>query len=71
MLPKKQGNFRVNFKCMNWTVLIIVGVALIVLVVFLVWRNTKDEKEFEQQQNNDYHKTIDAEGDIETEEKLK
>ncbi len=56
---------------MNWTVLIIVGVALIVLVVFLVWRNTKDEKEFEQQQNNDYHKTIDAEGDIETEEKLK
>lgn len=71
MLPKKQVNFSTKFKCMNWIVLIIVGVALIVLIIFLVWRNTKDEKEFEQQQNNDYHKTKDEEGDIETEEKLK
>lgn len=56
---------------MNWTVIIIVGIALVVLIVFLVQRNVKDEKEFEQQQNNDYHKVKDVEGDIETEEKLK
>lgn len=56
---------------MNWTVLIIVGIALVALIVFLVMRNMKDEKEFEKQQNNDYRKIKDAEGDIDTEEKLK
>jgi FtsZ-interacting cell division protein ZipA len=56
---------------MNWTVIIIAGIALIALIVFLVWRNAKDKKEFEQQQNNDYHKTKDEEGDIDVEEKLK
>jgi FtsZ-interacting cell division protein ZipA len=56
---------------MNWIVIIIVGIALVALIVFLVWRNVKDEKEFEKQQNNDYHKTKDAEEDIEIEEKLK
>jgi FtsZ-interacting cell division protein ZipA len=55
---------------MNWTVIVIVGIALIALIVFLVRRNAKDEKEFEQQQNNDYHKTKDEEGDIDIEEKL-
>ncbi len=55
---------------MNWTVIIIVGIALIALIVFLVRRNAKDEKEFEQQQNNDYHKTKDEEGDTDIEEKL-
>lgn len=53
---------------MNWTVIIIVGITLVALIVFLVRRNAKDEKEFEQQQNNDYHKTKDEENDIEIEE---
>ena len=55
---------------MNWPVIIIVGIALIALIVFLVRRNAKDEKEFEQQQNNDYHKTKNEEGDVEVEEKM-
>jgi FtsZ-interacting cell division protein ZipA len=55
---------------MNWTVIVIVGIAIIALIVFLIWRNAKDEKEFEQQQNNNYHKTKDEEGDIDIEEKL-
>jgi FtsZ-interacting cell division protein ZipA len=56
---------------MNWTVIIIVGIALVALVVFLVRRNAKDEKEFEQQQNSDYHKTKNEEGDVDAEEKMK
>jgi uncharacterized protein YxeA len=46
---------------MNWTVIIIVAVLLAALVGFLVLRNMKDEKEFEQQLNQDYHKPKDAE----------
>lgn len=56
---------------MNWTVIIIVGIALLILVVFLVRRNMKDEKEFENQQKNDYHKTKDEEGDTEIDEVMK
>jgi preprotein translocase subunit YajC len=53
---------------MNWPVIIIFAIAAIAFIVFLVIRNQKDEKEFEQQQNNDYHKTKDAEKDIEINE---
>ena len=56
---------------MNWPVLIIVGIVLLVLIVFLVRRNIKDEKEFETRQNNDYHKTKDEEGDTEIDEVMK
>ena len=50
---------------MNWTVLILFGIAAVVLIVFLVVRNQKDEKVFEEQIKNDYHKTKDEEGDAE------
>lgn len=56
---------------MNWTVIIIVGILLIALVVFLVWRNIKDEREVEAQLKNDYRKTKDEEGDTDTEEVMK
>jgi len=56
---------------MNWLVLIPVGIAAIALIVFLIVRNQKDEKAFENQLNNDYRKTKDEEGDVETEEPLK
>ncbi|HQW44570.1 MAG: hypothetical protein IPP02_05565 [Chitinophagaceae bacterium] len=56
---------------MNWLILIPVGIGLIALIVFLVMRNQKDEKEFEQQLNTDYHKSKDEEGDIEIDETLK
>jgi len=53
---------------MNWIILILFGIAAIALTVFLVVRNRKDEKDFEEQVNNDYHKTKDEEGDTNTEE---
>lgn len=53
---------------MNWPLIIIFGIAAIAFIVFLVIRNQKDEKDFEQQLNNDYHKTKDAEKDIEIKE---
>jgi type II secretory pathway pseudopilin PulG len=56
---------------MNWTVLIIFGVLALALVIFLVVRNQKDEKEFEEQANNDYHKTKDEENDTEIDEVTK
>ncbi len=39
---------------MNWPVIIIVGIVLLALVIFLVRRNMKDEKEVEAQLKNDY-----------------
>ena len=56
---------------MNWAILIPVGIVLIALVVFLVMRNMKDEKKFEEQLKNDYHKSKDEEGDAEIDEVMK
>jgi uncharacterized membrane protein len=56
---------------MNWYVIIIVSLIIIGLLVFLVMRNRKDEKDFEQQLNQDYHHTKDAEGDVDEEEAVK
>ena len=55
---------------MNWLILIPVGALLIILVTFLIMRNIKDEKKFEQQLNNDYHKSKE-EGDVDIEEIMK
>ena len=41
---------------MNWPIVIVVGVAVIALIIFLVVRNNKDEKIFEDQLNNDFTK---------------
>lgn len=56
---------------MNWILLTIFGIAAIALVVFLVLRNRKDEKDFEEQVNNDYPKAKDEEGDVDAEELTK
>jgi flagellar biosynthesis/type III secretory pathway M-ring protein FliF/YscJ len=53
---------------MNWVIIIIVGVLAVALIVFLIIRNQKDEKEFEGELNNDYPKPRDEEGDIEIDE---
>jgi large-conductance mechanosensitive channel len=53
---------------MNWNILIPVGVVLVALIVFMVLRNIKDEKKFEKQLNEDYHKSKDEEGDAEIDE---
>lgn len=56
---------------MNWPIIIVVGIAVIALIVFLVMRNQKDEKQFEQQVTNDFPKAKDEEGDTEVDEVLK
>jgi uncharacterized protein YoxC len=48
---------------MNWTAFIFIAIAIIALVIFLVARNLKDKRDFENQLNNDYHKSKDQEGD--------
>ncbi|MGZ5219071.1 MAG: hypothetical protein ACXWWD_07625 [Chitinophagaceae bacterium] len=53
---------------MNWPLIIIFGIAAIALIVFLIVRNQKDEKEFENRLKNDYRKTKDEEGDAEIDE---
>jgi hypothetical protein len=53
---------------MNWFILIPFAVAVIVLVVYLVKRNLKDETKLEDQMKNDYRKSKDEEGDIDIEE---
>ncbi len=39
---------------MNWTIIIIVAVLAIALIVFLVTRDQKDEKEIEEEIDNDF-----------------
>ena len=56
---------------MDWIVMILFGIAAIILIVFLVIQNRKDEKGFEKQLKNDYRKTKDEEGDIEIDEIMK
>lgn len=56
---------------MNWPIIIGVGVLLIALVVFLVKRNVKDEKDFEHQVNEDFHKSKEEEGDASIDEETK
>ena len=56
---------------MNWTVLIFFGIGAVALIILLVMRNQKDEKIFEDQVNNDYHKTKVEENDAEIDEVTK
>jgi hypothetical protein len=64
---KNNGNFNTNNLYMNWTVLILFGIFAVALIIFLIVRNQKDEKVFEDQINSDYHKSKNEEGDAETE----
>jgi hypothetical protein len=56
---------------MNSLVLLFIGMAAIALIVFLVIRNLKDKKQFEQGLNNDFPKNKKGEGDIEMNEARK
>lgn len=41
---------------MNWYIIIPFGIAVIALILFLIKRNHKDEKEYETFLNNDFQK---------------
>ena len=56
---------------MNWYVLIPVAIGAGALIVFLVFRNIKDEKKVVDQLKNDYRKSKDEEGDVDVEGKMK
>jgi len=56
---------------MNWPAIIIVGIILLALVVFLVKRNIRDEKEVEQQLKEDYPKPKDEGDEEENTEEMK
>ena len=56
---------------MDWLIIIPVGIVLIGLLIFIIKRNMKDEKDFETQLKNDFHKTKQQGGDIKIEEETK
>jgi hypothetical protein len=49
----------------TWLVIALILIILAILVILLVIKNRKDEKEFEDQVKQDYHKT--KPGDVDTE----
>jgi len=55
---------------MNWLIIIPVGIAIVALIIFMIRRNQKDEKDLENKLNNDYPKLDDQELDPETEERV-
>jgi len=57
---------------MNWPLMIVLGVAVIAFIIFVVRRNLKDEKDFEQRIKSDYHHDARSEkADIESEKRIK
>ncbi len=56
---------------MNLFAVSVTVVICIALIVFVIVRNQKDKKQFEQQLKNDYHKTKDEEDDVDADEVLK
>ncbi len=56
---------------MNIFAITVTVLICIALLVFVIVRNQKDEKQFEQQLKDDYHKTKDEEGDVDVDEVLK
>lgn len=49
---------------MNWLATAIFGMVTLAMLVFLIVRNLKDKKQFEENINEDYHKPRNEEGDI-------
>jgi hypothetical protein len=56
---------------MNWLTITLIAIPAAILVGFLIYRNQKDEKEFEEEIMNDYTKPRNEEGDIDIDELTK
>jgi len=52
----------------NWTIISVVGVLVIILIVFLIRRNQRDEKELIEKLNNDYKTTPEADSELNDED---
>jgi FtsZ-interacting cell division protein ZipA len=48
---------------MNWPAIIIIGIVVLAFIVFLAWRNSKDEKGFKRQLKSTYRKSTKNEDD--------
>lgn len=48
----------------NWTVIGIVALCIVVLVIFLVWKNRKDKKELTRLLNEEYKNVNKGENDL-------
>jgi len=56
---------------MNWALVIPIGVAALIIVALLAWKNLKDEKKIVENMKQDYPKSKDEEGDTEIEDVMK
>ena len=57
---------------MNWPLIVVLGVAVIAFIIFVLRRNFKDEKDFEETIKNEYrHSARSEKADIETETRTK
>lgn len=55
---------------MNWYILTAVGVFVVLLIIYLVRANIKDEKKFEEGINKNYPHSTDSPKDIDIEEPM-
>lgn len=49
---------------MSLIVLIIIGISAVVLLVFTIIQSQKEKREFEEEMNNKYPKSIDEDGEF-------
>jgi len=54
----------------NVFLIVIISLVLAILIIFLIVRNRKDEREFEQELKNDYHKPKTDDTDTGEKEKI-
>jgi FtsZ-interacting cell division protein ZipA len=46
------------------------SIVILLLLIFVIWKNKKDKQQYEQQLNDDFHKSKEQEGDAEPEDRL-
>jgi preprotein translocase subunit YajC len=56
---------------MNWLTTTLIAIPAAILIAFLIYRNQKDEKVFEEEMKDDYTKPRNEEGDIDVDELTK
>ena len=56
---------------MKLLITVIGSILVLLLLVFVIWKNQKDKQQYEQQLKDDFHKSKDEEGDAEPDDRLK
>ena len=57
---------------MNWPLVTVLGIAVVAFIIFVLQRNLKDEKDFEETIKNDYHHDARSDrADIESDKRIK